>query len=249
MLVFRIPFSVAAIAALLATGAVLSGCVVAAAGGGAVAGYAVVAEDLPPEQQMADYRIKAEVQGAWGQFNQELAHRLTATVFNGQVLITGRVPDRRWREEAVRRARGVAGVRRVFDQMATGPDTHFIDSARDTWIATELRGELIADLDIKSINYTIETNDGVVYIMGFARSQAELNRVVGHARTVAGVRRVTPFVTVMNSPEDVDVNGPSSGADETLPPDDEGDEDEAAPPQRPSSPPPSRGTIKAEPLP
>jgi osmotically-inducible protein OsmY len=248
--VLRIPFPAAtavALVALLGAGGVLSGCVVVAAGGSAVAGYAVLAEDLPAKQQLRDYAIKAEVQATWGNFNQELAHRLDATVFDGQVLITGRVPNRSWREEAVRRARGVQDVRRVFDQMEIGPDTHFIDSARDSWITTELRGELIADVDVKSINYVIKTTDRVVYIMGVARGQAELDKAIGHARTIAGVRRVTPFVRVMNPAGDQDVNGPAPGVDNgALPPDEDEDQDNSAPPR---AAPPAGGAIKSEPLP
>ncbi len=267
----RISYSAAMAAtvlALLAASASLSGCIVAAGGVG-VAGYAIVGEDLSPEQQMRDYGIKAEVQGAWGGFSQEMAHRLDATVFNGDVLITGRVPDRRWRAEAARRARGVGGVRRVFDEIEVGPDTHFIDEARDTWITTQLRGELVGDIDIKSINYTIKTFDRVVYIMGFARTQPELDKVIGHARTVAGVRRVTPFIRVLatqdvngpNAVPDQDLNGPPPGNDDDMnrppasdddmnaPPPDE-DEDQGAPPSGNAAPasPPSGGGIKVEPL-
>lgn len=250
----------AAVVALLAAGVGLSGCIVAAAGGGAVTGYAIIAEDLSPEQQMRDIGIKAEVQSSWGVFDQDMAHRLDATVFDGEVLITGRVPNRHWREEAVRRARSVAGVRRVDDRMEVGPDTHFIDDARDTWITTQLRGELVGDVDIKSINYTIKTTDGIVYIMGFARTQPELDKVVEHARTIAGVRRVTPFIRVLaaadlNGPppgEDRDVNGPGPGEDDTMPPDRDEDEDQdrGGPPDNaaPRRPAPDRGTIKAEPL-
>lgn len=260
----RIPLSAtmaaASIGAMLASGALLSGCVVVAVGGAGVAGYAVVAEDLPAKQQMRDYGIKAEVQAAWGQFNQELAHRLDATVFDGQVLITGRVPDRHWREEAVRRAHEVGGVRRVFDQASIGPDTHFIDSARDTFVTTELRGQLIADIDIKSINYVIKTNDRVIYVMGVARTPVELERVINHARNIAGVRRVTPFVRVMTAEQRVTPPEarpePSSNEpplDDTGPPP-EDDEDVGPPPAsspgaKPYSPPPAHGTVKEEKLP
>lgn len=245
----------ASVVALFGLGMSLSGCVAVAVGGAAVGGYAIVGEDLSPQQQMRDYGIKAEVEAAWGRFSQEMAHRLDATVFDGQVLITGRVPDRRWREEAVHRAHRVSGVHRVFDQMEVGPDTHFIDSAKDTWITTQLRGELVADLDIKSINYTIKTFDRVVYIMGLARTRAELDKVIGHARTVAGVRRVTPFIRLIADLPDV--NGPAAGQenDNALPPDDEGggdydrdngpaDDEQPATAPRPSS----RDSIKAEPL-
>ncbi|HXE17105.1 MAG TPA: BON domain-containing protein [Stellaceae bacterium] len=248
----------ASLAGLLGVSLSLSGCVAVAVGGAAVGGYAIVGEDLSPEQQMRDYRIKAEVQANWGNFNQEMAHRLDATVFDGRVLITGRVPDRRWREEAVRRAHRVSGVHRVYDQMEVGPDTHFIDSAKDTWITTQLRGELIADLDVKSINYSIKTFDRVVYVMGLARNRAELDKVIGHARTVAGVRRVTPFIRVI--PEMPDVNGPAAGHenDDALPPEDDGggpDDVDQGPDNGPQDRQPagaprpsSHDSIKAEPL-
>jgi osmotically-inducible protein OsmY len=253
----RFPLSavmaVVTLGALGAMGASLSGCVVAAAGG-AASGYAILGEDLSPDQQLRDYQIKAEVGGAWGAFSQEMAHRLDATVFDGGVLITGRAPDRRWREEAVRRVWRVHGVRRVFDEVAVGPDTHFIDSARDAWITTQLRGALIADMNVKSINYVIRTNDRLVYIMGVARSRRERDEVIGHARTIAGVRRVMSFVTVLPTPEE-QLNRPpppeeAPGPDQDTGPDQDmgpgPDEDRNAPPP----PPPSGGggSIHAEPL-
>jgi len=234
----------AAVAGLLAAGTTLSGCIVPVVGGGAVAGYAVLAEDLSPEQQLRDYATKAEVEAAWGAYDEALAHRLDATVFDGQVLITGRVPDGRMKEEAAQRAQSVKNVRRVFDEAEVGPDTHFIDDARDTWITTQLRGELVADISVKSINYTIKTTDGVTYILGLARTQPELDRVVDHARTVAGVRQVTPLMRVL---EAANTNG--RGEEVAMPP--ERDVDQTAPAHRdaPYSPPPDRGRITSEPLP
>jgi len=267
----RIPISAAlavvTIGVLGATGASLSGCVIAAAGSGAVTGYAVLAEDLSPEQQLRDYAIAAQVTQSWGDFNQELAHRLGVTVFDGQVLITGHVPERRWREEAVRRAWRVDGVRRVYDEIGVGPDTRFIDAARDTWITTQLRGELIADINVKSINYTIKTDEGIVYILGVARTPIELDLVTGHARTVAGVRRVVSFVRMLGAgpvkatprermapPPPDERTGPPEGLNR--PPDDDDDLAPSTPDRDPDrgapralSPGGGGGAIKVEPLP
>jgi osmotically-inducible protein OsmY len=229
-------FAIATLGLMIPLGASLSGCVVAAVGGTAVAGYSVLAEDLPPAQQVRDVAIKAQVQQAWGRFNQALVDRLDATVFDGEVLITGRVPSRRWRDEAVRRAWRVAGVKQVFDEIRIGPQTHFIDSARDEWITTELRSILIADINVKSINYVIKTTDRVVYLMGFARNQAELNLVVNHARTVAGVRHVISFVRLLGT----HAAPPPGGAPPPPPP--SSSAAEPPPPARPA------GRIEAQPL-
>ena len=52
------------------------------------------------------------------------------------------------------------------------------------------------DSQVKSINYTIKTANGIVYIVGSARSQAELERVTGYARNIPNVRKVVTYVRI-----------------------------------------------------
>src|SRR6185312_746633 len=125
-----------------------------------------------------------------------VAHDLDATVYNGRVLITGRVPNPDWRQEAVKLAWKADGVQEVYDEIEVGPDTHFMDEARDTVITTRLKNDMVFDQYIRSINYVVTTNDGIVYIIGTARSQQELNRVTDYARNIANVRRVVSYVRI-----------------------------------------------------
>jgi osmotically-inducible protein OsmY len=55
---------------------------------------------------------------------------------------------------------------------------------------------LLFDKDIKSINYSTDTVNGVVYVFGVARSQTELDRVINHARNLEYVTNVVSYVTV-----------------------------------------------------
>jgi hypothetical protein len=71
-----------------------------------------------------------------------------------------------------------------------------MDDARDTVISSRLRGDLIADGKVKSINLTVKTEDGVIYIIGSARSQDELDRVTNYARNIPNVRRVVSYVRI-----------------------------------------------------
>jgi osmotically-inducible protein OsmY len=50
------------------------------------------------------------------------------------------------------------------------------------------------DADIRSGNYTIETENGSVFLIGSARSQAELDRATRIARYIPGVQRVVSYV-------------------------------------------------------
>ena len=47
---------------------------------------------------------------------------------------------------------------------------------------------------MQSINYNIDVVQGIVYLMGVAQSQAELNRVIEKARTIPDVKQVVSYV-------------------------------------------------------
>ena len=70
------------------------------------------------------------------------------------------------------------------------------DSAQDTWISTRVRSEIAFDSAIRSANYTVDTENGSVYLIGSARSQAELDRATRIARYVPGVKRVISYVEI-----------------------------------------------------
>lgn len=227
-------------AAVASASAALSGCIVAAAGAGAASGYAMLAQERAPSQQINDTVIRSLASQSWDQFNPDLAHDLDATVYEGRVLITGRVPSEEWRQEAVQRTWKVDGVKEVYDEVEVGPDTHFSDEARDTVISTRLRNDLVFDGQVKSINYTVKTENGVVYVIGSARSQDELDRVTGYARNIPNVRRVVSYVKIRTG-EPAQAQA-SSGAPTAITP------APAATPTAATQPTTPRGQIEVTPL-
>jgi osmotically-inducible protein OsmY len=201
------------VTALAAASVTLSGCILlAAAGAGAAGGYATLGQERAPGQQIDDTVIRSAVSTSWDKFNPDLPHDLDATVYQGRVLITGRVPSEEWRQEAVQRTWKVDGVKEVHDEIEVGPDTHFSDEARDTVISTRLRNDLLFDSQVKSINYTVKTENGVVYVMGSARSQAELDRVTGYARNIPNVRRVVSYVRIRTGEPDTAAAAAGNGS-------------------------------------
>lgn len=180
-----------AMAALLAPS--LQGCLLAAAGAGASAGY-TLSQDRSVEQQLKDTALQAAVTTAWRQYEPKLYENCSANVYNGRVLITGRVPNEQWRQIADKLAWRQKGVIQVYDEVQVGPGEHFINSAQDGIISTKLKAALLGDGDIRSANYSVTTVEGVVYLMGTARSQRELDDAISHARNTAGVKRVVSLV-------------------------------------------------------
>jgi len=176
----------------------LSGCILplAAAGAGAAGGYATLGQERSASDQLKDVTIRSLVSQSWDQYSPDLPHNLDATVYEGRVLITGRLANEQLRQEAVQRAWKVDGVKEVYDEIEVGPETHFSDEARDTLISTRLKNDLVWDSQVKSINYTVKTENGIVYIIGSARTKDEMERVTGYARNIPNVRRVVSYVRV-----------------------------------------------------
>lgn len=145
----------------------------------------------------SDTEIQAEINHLWFQNSLELMRRVDMTVSDGRVLLTGRAADAQMRLDAVRLAWQAKGVQEVINEIQVDNDSGLMDSARDTWISTQLRTKLTFDSRIHSQNYSIDTVNGVVYLMGLADSQDELNRAVDHARALPNVQRVVNYVRVL----------------------------------------------------
>ncbi len=175
--------------------AALEGCILAAGAAGVGGGYALT-QERSISSTVSDAGIHAAIGASWKDYNVKLSEDLDNTVYEGRVLLTGDVPSEAWRDEAVKRAWKIDGVKEVYDEIQVGPEEGFRQDVGDDTITSKLKAQLVADADVKSINYTITTVNGVVYVIGSARSQAELDRVVDHARNIANVRRVVSYVRI-----------------------------------------------------
>ncbi len=60
----------------------------------------------------------------------------------------------------------------------------------DSVITTSVKAALLAEESVKSIDFKIETNKGVVQISGFINDNAQIDRAVAVAQAVSGVKEV-----------------------------------------------------------
>lgn len=175
----------------------LGGCPLAIVGGlGAAGGAGYEANDeRGVHGGVDDFAIKSNIQKAWAQANPLLG-TLNINVYEGRVLLTGAAPTPESKAQAAEIAGRVPGVRAVYNEIElTTPETAWAD-AQDTWIGSRLRTELAFTPDIRSSNYTIETVNGSVYLIGSARSQAELDNATSIARNIPDVKRVVSYVEI-----------------------------------------------------
>ena len=181
---------------LLSAGSLpLSGCTELIVGTAATTGVAI-AEERSVGDAVDDLTIRAELNHLFFRDDVELYRNVSFSVFEGRVLLKGTVPTPEARIHALRLAWQAAGVREVINELQVTDDSGILDYARDTWISAQLKGRLLVDGEVLSINYAIETVNGTVYVIGIAQDEAELARVVAHAHDIEDVKRVVSHVVV-----------------------------------------------------
>ena len=177
---------------------VLQGCTLTgmAVGAGATAGVASVQEG-GLARASKDALIQAQINQLWFSYNVDMFAKLDMTVNNGRVLLTGVVQNPEHRVEAVRLAWQPDGVEQVINEITVADSRGLQGFARDTWVTGRLRTALMFDRDVQSVNYSIDTVNRVVYLMGWAQDQIELNRVMEIARTMSDVEQVVSYVKIV----------------------------------------------------
>ena len=190
-------YSVVFLTCMLALAVMLSGCAgalvvggLAAAGGG---GYAA-AQERGVGGAVGDFEVQTDVERAFVDAGPGLREGITTTVYQGRVLLTGRVATPDMKARAAQVAGRVAGVKALHDEVEVAPPGSTWDGAKDAWITARLRSEMMLDPEVRSGNFTIDTSNGSVYLIGSARTQAELELASRIARYIPGVKRVVSYV-------------------------------------------------------
>lgn len=188
------------LALVIALGAPLGACAPVLIGGAATVGSAAV-EERGLEAAVDDTKIRAEINHLWLQHDEAMYREVSLTVTEGRVLLTGQVPTAERRVDAVRLAWQAAGVKEVNNEIQVTDQSGFIDYSRDVIIANTLRKRLLFDNQVKNVNYSVDCVNGIVYLMGIAQNDAELERVIGHARNISNVKKVVSYVVLKDDPK------------------------------------------------
>ncbi len=172
----------------------LTGCAGMMVGAGATAGVAAYSR-RGIGGSATDAKIYTEIASAFLKEDDMLPVKIGVEVYDGRVLLTGIARDEKMRADAVRLVWGVAGVKEVYNEIRLegGGMTNL---AHDSWITAKLKTKITFDKDVMAVNYSVETVDGIIYLIGLAQSQAELDKVIAHARNIDYVKDIISHVEI-----------------------------------------------------
>ena len=188
------------LAVTIGLGQFVSACApVVLVGAGAAAGVAST-QERGTKGILSDTRIRTDINNLWYEESTELYGNINLQVQEARVLLSGTVDDPQTRVDAVRLVWQVEGVKEVINEIEINDDSLLTDWFTDAKIGTELRNKLRFDKAVSSINYSVEVVNQNVYLIGVAQDQAELERVIAHAKDVDYVRRVVNYIRLKDDP-------------------------------------------------
>ena len=189
-------FKISILALLLVLG--MSGCGGLLIGGVATVGVASVQERSLKDAAL-DMKIKLFIEDKLFITNtEELFTKVSVSVLEQRVMLVGVVASEELRDKAAEIAWKSPNIKEVLNEITTGKGASLVDSAKDARISITLSGLLLTESEIADINFTHSVSNQVIYIMGIAQNKKEANKVIHHARTVKGVKKVISHILLKN---------------------------------------------------
>ena len=178
----------------------LSGCAGTLIGGAAVVGLASVQERSIKDAAI-DMKLGLQLQKKLFTLSKEkLFGSVDVIIIEQRVMLIGNVESQELRDLASQAAWEISPkIKDVLNEITIGEKSTIISEAKDARISLSLSGLLIGDPNISDINFNHSVSEQVIFLIGIAQDDEELNKVINHARTVKGVKKVINHIILKSS--------------------------------------------------
>ena len=177
----------------------LSGCASALIGGVATVGLATVQERSLKDSAI-DFKLELQLQKKLFEANKnKLFATVDVIIIEQRIMLIGNVESQEVRDLATKISWEVSPkIKAVLNELTIGGKSTLVSEAKDVRISLSLSGLLIGDVDISDINFSHSVSKQVIFLIGIAKNDDELNQVIYHARTIKGVRKVISHIILKN---------------------------------------------------
>jgi osmotically-inducible protein OsmY len=184
---------------------------VVALGGAALGGALVATDRRSVGIQLEDEAIERRINRALSDHFPLEPVNIDVDSYNFKVLLTGQVPNEKFRADAVAIASRSENVKQVVDELTIGPPASLGDRSNDTLLSGKVRKALLDAPGLPSGAVKVHTTDGSVYLLGRV-SSAEADTAARVASQVGGVRRVVKVFDLLSDAEVADLKREAQSA-------------------------------------
>ena len=190
---FKLPIFI-----IIIIGFLLNGCAPAAITAG-IAGVAASESEKGLGTTINDTIIHAAITESMFKKDVNKFLGVKIRVDDGVVLLTGKVDNPQIRVEATRISWEPRGVIEVVNEIQVSEKSSIKDIAKDLAASTTIKGKLVADKNIKSVNFNIDVVNGIAYLSGVARTQKEMNLVLAYTKETLYINQLVNYIQLSES--------------------------------------------------
>ena len=162
--------------------------------GGATSTSMVILQERSAKQAAIDILIKAQIEEAmFSNDYDKLFSKVRVIVYEGSILLVGTVADESIKENANQISWNTKNVKEVANYITIGKND-LIDYVKDTRISLELRAKMLTDKEVSEVNFSVTTENRILYLVGIAQNNKELDKVIKHASNIAGVKKIVNLI-------------------------------------------------------
>lgn len=186
-----------------------TGCVALAVGAGAGA-TAVISSDSRSVDTMAyDLNIETKALDIINS-NKELSDYKETSIsvisVNGNVLLAGQTIHRAYAQWCAQKIHNLDYVKKVYNYVQIKRPVPASVVAKDSYITSEVKSQLLLGKGIKSNHFKVYTEDGNVYILGFVTPD-QAKRAVNQALKVSGIKKIYTIFDYITGEPDLRADG------------------------------------------
>ncbi len=160
--------------------------------------FAGCASSRSLDKSVSDLSANADLKGVLFVDRSHDYSDIDITVYEGRLLLTGTMRSDDGRKKLIENAWKSDGVVQIIDEIFVGDRTPFGQGFEDTRIDQTLRARMIASDEVVSGNYKIAVSGAIVYLIGSASTQIEIDHANNLARSISGVKKVVSYATLRN---------------------------------------------------
>ncbi len=170
-------------------------CIPVVAAGTAVMGT-TIAQERSAGDRLDDNLTAVKIRDIYSQAEfGELFSRISVTVYEGRAMLVGSVKDKSYATKAAELAWQVKGVSEVINELVV-KSIDVKSYSNDVVIANAVRANIVFKDNVHLINYKVDVNNGIVYLIGVANNRSEINNAIQTAAKVDGVKQVINHIVL-----------------------------------------------------
>ena len=178
---------------LIIIGFLLNGCAPAAITAG-IAGVAASESEKGLGTTINDTIIHAAITESMFKKDVNKFLGIKISVDDGVVLLTGKVDNPQTRVDATRISWEPRGVIEVVNEIQVSEKSSIKDIAKDLSASTTIKGKLVADKNVRSVNFNVDVVNGIAYLSGVARTQKEMNLVLAYTKETRYINQLVNYI-------------------------------------------------------